>query len=230
MFIAGTPIAYVQASGNAGIQVSPIININGGNAEAHMGCATYPLYQENHMKENQHVKPVINVEAGTVTFQIKGHDDVVFDIAKASEANNRRAALTGYAQVRIVDRAAVGMTDDDGNLLSEEERIALKAERIAELVSHLHTGTSDWNIRSAGIGGGKSITIEAVAQIKGMEYDVAKAEIEKYAEAKFGGDTKKALAKLREGRQVMEAIAKIKAARLPAPKADADAMLAELGK
>ena len=154
------------------------------------------------MKENQHVKPVVNVEAGTVTFQVKGHNDIVLDIAKLHPDIVKRAALAGMAQVRIVDAAAVGMADDEGNILPEAERINLKYSRMEALVSHYHTGTSDWSRKGTGSGGFGSITVEAIARVKDVEYAEAEAMVAKYAEAKFGGDTKKALAFFRDGKSV----------------------------
>lgn len=180
------------------------------------------------MKENQHVKPVVDVEAGTVTFQVKGHNDIILDIAKLHPDIVKRAALAGMAQVRIVDAAAVGMADDEGNIIPEAERIALKYTRMEELVNHYHTGTSEWSRKGTGGGGFGSITVEAIARVLGREYAEAEAEVEKYAEKKFGGDTKKALAHIRRGGQVAKAMQDIRAERAPAPKLDADAALDEL--
>lgn len=180
------------------------------------------------MKENQHVKPVVNVEAGTVTFQVKGHNDIILDIAKLHPDIVKRAALAGMAQVRIVDAAAVGMTDEDDNIIPEAMRIQLKYSRMEELVNHYHTGTSEWSRKGTGGGGFGSITIEAIARVKGTEYAEAEAMVKKYAEAKFGGDNKKALAFFRDSKTVREAMSAIKAERQSAPKIDADAALDEL--
>jgi hypothetical protein len=179
------------------------------------------------MKENQHVRPVVNVDAGTVTFEVKGHESIVLDMSKLHPDIIKRAALAGMAQVRIVDAAAVGMTDDEGNILSESDRIEMKYARMAALVDHYHTGTSEWTVRGSGTGGNRSITIEAIARVKSMSYEDAVSAVDKFAEAK-GLDRKKALAKFRESRQVAEAISAIRAERAPAPKADADEMLKEL--
>lgn len=180
------------------------------------------------MKENQHVKPVVDVEAGTVTFQVKGHNDIILDIAKLHPDIVKRAALAGMAQVRIVDAAAVGMADDEGNIIPEADRIALKYTRMEELVNHYHTGTSEWSRKGTGGGGFGSITVEAIARVLGMEYAEAEIEVSKYAEKKFGGDTKKALAHFRQGSRVAKAMQEIRAERAPAPKLDADAALDEL--
>lgn len=180
------------------------------------------------MKENQHVKPVVNVETGTVTFQVKGHNDIVLDIAKLHPDIVKRAALAGMAQVRIVDAAAVGMTDDEGNIIPESRRIDLKYTRMEELVNHYHTGTSEWSRKGSGGGGFGSITIEAIARVKGIEYAEAEAMVALLAKDKFEGDTKKTLAFLRTGGKVMKAIQEIRAERQPAAKIDADAALDEL--
>lgn len=179
------------------------------------------------MKENQHVKPVVNVDAGTVTFEVKGHNPIVLDMARLHPDIVKRAALAGMAQVRIVDAAAVGMTDDEGNILPESERIQLKYERMERLVEHYHTGTADWNVTGGGGGGGKSITLEAVARVKGTTYDEAKASVAAYAEKK-GIDVKAALAHLRKGAAVSAAILAIREERMPKASVDADAALAEL--
>ena len=180
------------------------------------------------MKENQHVKPIINVEAGTVTFQVKGHNDIVFDINKCHEIIVKRAALAGMAQVRIVDAAAVGMEDDEGNILPEAERIQLKYSRMEALVNHYHTGTSEWSRKGTGGGGFGSITVEAIARVKGVDYAAAEAMVANYAAKHYGGDTKKTLAELRKGKQVQEAMLAIRTERLPMAKLDGDAALAEL--
>ena len=178
------------------------------------------------MKENQHVQPVVDVEQGTVTFRVKGHSDIVLDMGKLHPSIVKRAAMVGMAQVRIVDAAAVGVADDDGNILPVADRIAMKHANMAALVDHYQTGTEEWS-RVGGGGGGRSITIEAIARVKGCDYDSAKAMVERHA-ATMKVDTKKALANLRQARAVAEAINAIRAERAPAAKVDADAALAEL--
>lgn len=183
------------------------------------------------MKTNQHVKPIINVDAGTVVFNVKGHGDITLDIAKLHPDIVRRAALAGMAQVRIVDAAAIGMEDDDGNIIPEADRIAMKHAAMLELVEHYHTGTSEWSRKSSGGGvGARSITIEALAKTMSCDYDTAKAQVVKRAEAAFGGDTKKALAKLRESATIQKAILALRAERMPAAKVNADTELDALMK
>lgn len=181
------------------------------------------------MKENQHVKPIIADGFMSVAFEVKGHPTLTLDMSKLHPDVIRRAAAVGFAQVRIVDAAAVGMTDEEGNILSEAERIATKHERMAALIAHYESGTSEWSRVGTGTGGGKSITLEAIARVQfNGDYEKAKAEVEKFAEAKFEKDTKKALAFLRTGERVQKMIAQIKTERTPAPKVDADNALNEL--
>lgn len=180
------------------------------------------------MKSNQQVKPVINVESGTVTFEVRGFAPLTLDMERLHPEIVKRAALVGMAQVRIVDAAAIGMEDDDGNIMPEADRIALKRDRMAALIEHYHSGTSEWSRKGTGEGGGRSITVEAIARVKGVDYDTAKSMVARHAEAVCGGDTKKALANLRQAAKVLEAIAAIRAERTPKPKADADALLEEI--
>lgn len=180
------------------------------------------------MKENQHVKPIIDVIAGTVTFQVKGQNDLVLHMDKLSDVVVKRAAMVGMAQVRIVDAAAVGVADDEGNIIPEAQRIAMKYRNMAALIEHYETGTEEWSRVGTG-GGGKSITIEAIARVKGITYEEAEASVAEFAAKKYEGDTKKALAFLRQGSRVAEAMEAIRKERMPQPKVDADAALAELG-
>lgn len=181
------------------------------------------------MKENQHVQPIIADDFSTVTFRTRGHPDLVLHMDKLHADIIRRAAAVGFAQVRIVDAAAVGLTDAEGNIIPEATRIAMKHENMAALIEHYETGTAEWSRVGSG-GGGKSITIEAIAAIKGMEYDQVEAEVADFAAKKYEGDTKKALAFLRTGARVAAKIEELRKARMPAPKVDADAALDELTK
>lgn len=187
------------------------------------------------MKENQHVKPIIDVVAGTVTFQTKGMADIVLHADKLHADILKRAALVGMAQVRIVDAAAISSTDKDGRIVPEAERIATKHARMSELVAHYESGTSEWSRVGEG-GGGKSITVEAIAELKKVTYDEAEKYVEEFAatgkdgDGKGFADTKAALAFLRTGSRVRAAIDAIRAKRAPAPKVDADKALDDLTK
>ena len=182
------------------------------------------------LKENQHVQPVIDIAAGTITFKFKGLPDAVFHPAKAHPDNNERAKYAGWAQVRLIDAAAVGAADrKTGAIIPEPERIAMKRARVVGLIGHYESGEPGWSRVSEG-GGGRSITVEAIARVKGMTYDAAEAECERIADLHHGGDTKKALAFLRGAGAVQKEMAVIRAERTKAPVLDADKALEELGE
>lgn len=180
------------------------------------------------MKENQHVKPVIAADFGTITFEVKGHPTLTLNIGKIHADVLKRAACVGLAQVRVVDAAAIPATRKDGTIMPEAERLALKHSRMAELIEHLESGSAEWSRVSEG-GGGKSITIEAIARVQGVDYAKAETDVEEFAKRDpYKGDTKKALAFLRTGKRVMEAMEAIRKERTPAPVVDADAALNDL--
>lgn len=162
-------------------------------------------------------------ENGTILVQVLGAGLITFDPAKASEKVRAHAAFHGFKQ-RLADAAAMSRDPENGKAATPAEKEAA----IRELAEWYMTGTDDWSRVGLG-GGGKSITVEAIAAEKGIEYDAAEAMVEEFAEAKYGGDTKKALAFLRQGAKVAARIEEIRKSRLPAPKVDADAALAELG-
>ena len=179
------------------------------------------------MKENQHVMPIIAEDFSTVTFKVRGHDDLVLHMDKIHPDNLRRAACAGFAQVRIVDAAAVPAADKDGNIIPADERVAMKHDRMAALITHYESGTPEWSRQSEG-GGARSITVEAIARVKGVSYEEADCYVTDYATRNYGGDRKECLTFLREGKRVMEAMAAIRAERAPAPKVDADTALDEM--
>lgn len=184
---------------------------------------------QRNMKENQSVMPIIADDFSTVTFRTRGQPDIVLHMDRLHPGILKRAACSGMAQVRIVDAAAIPATDKDGNIIPADERQRMKYERMAALVEHYETGTDQWSRVSEG-GGGKSLTVEAIARVKGWTYEQAEAEVEKLADKHHGGDTKKCLAFLRGGKAVSEAMRAIREERAPAPKVDADKALAELGQ
>ncbi len=179
------------------------------------------------MKENQHVQPVIDIAAGTVTFNVKDRTPLVLHADKLHPDIKLRAALVGMAQVRIVDAAAVPAADADGNIIPEAKRLDLKHANMAELIEHYETGTAEWSRVGQG-GGGKSLTIEAIARVQSKTYEQVEADVAEFAKKKHAGDTKKALAFLRTGERVMKAMEAIRAERTPAAKVDADAALDEM--
>jgi hypothetical protein len=158
-----------------------------------------------------------------ITFHVKDAGDVVLNTKHLHDDIMQRAAVHGLIQ-RISDAAAKSRDEVTGKPASTQE----KRDSMADLVAYYHTGTKEWKRAGTGEGGGKSITIEAIARIKSISYEMATDYAERYAKAKFEGNTKKCLAFLRTGKQVMEAIAAIRAERQTAPVVDADAALDEM--
>lgn len=196
-------------------------------------CGEAHSFERFKMKENQHVKPVVDVEKGIITFKVKGLADLVFDTNKCSAVVMKRAAMVGMAQVRIMDMAAIPMQDKDGNIIPEARRITMKRERMAEGIAHYESGTEEWSRVSEG-GFGKSITLEGIAELKGVTYEEAEAFVEaqwnaaKDAEGRGFRDAKAFMAYLRTGPKLAEKIEEIRKRRMPAPKVDADAALEAL--
>lgn len=152
-------------------------------------------------------------------FTVKGYPEFSFDMTKVAAANRIRAELHGWCQ-RIPDGAAVSRNTPEGGLRTDAEMRQLKHERMLALVEHYESGTEEWSRVSAG-GGGKSITLQAVAEISGITYERAEAIAEANA-AKRSEDMKTYLAYVRTGPKVQEKIAEMrKRAERPAA-VDAD--------
>lgn len=179
------------------------------------------------MKDNQQVKPVIDVAAGTITFEFRGAAPLVFHAEKAHPEVMARAALVGMAQVRLADAAAVGRQAPDGTIRTAEEMVALKRAGIERLIQHYESGAIEWSpARGEGRGAEGGLTIRAVAAVQGMDVAAMTTRIAELAE-KRGLTTKAVLAKLATAPAVVAKIAEFRAAR-PA-SVDAEDLLGELG-
>lgn len=174
-------------------------------------------------RKSNSVVQVQQMESGALAFEVLGAGRVVFNPEKAHSNNRAYAELHGWKQ-RLSDAAAISRDDVTGKPASPADKLAA----IRELAEHYMSGSPEWS-RAGGGGGGRSITVEAIARIKGVDYVTAEAHVAKFAAEKHSGDTKAALAFLRDGKRVQEAMAAIRAERQPAPKVDADAALGELG-
>lgn len=173
---------------------------------------------EAHMKDNQQVKPNLDIEAGTVTFEFRGAEPLVFHIDRCAESIRRRAALAGMAQVRLVDAAAVGREAPDGSIRTVAEMVALKREAIARLIEHYESGTEEWGLRVAGEGRGSGdggLVIQGIIRVYGGDVAQAEATITRTME-KRGLERKAALALWASTDKVATAIADIKAERAKA--------------
>lgn len=165
-------------------------------------------------------------EDGVITFEVLGVGKLRFDPAAVAPVNRRRAEMHGWIQ-RIVDAAAIGVTDSEGNIIPKEERTRMKYHAMNEIIIHYESRSEEWSRVGSG-GGARSLTIEAIARVQGIEYDAAVEMVERHAEKKYDGDTRKALNKLRQAEAVQKAMSAIRAERTPKTSIDADAELEEL--
>ena len=189
-------------------------------------AAMMPPTMEAQMVEKRKSNSVVTVARlpdGMLSFDVLGAGKITFDPAKAHPDMRAYAELHGWEQ-RLRDRAAIGRDGDTGASATPQD----KFDAIKELADHYMSGAADWSMRGEG-GGQASITLQAIAMVKGITYDQAEALVADFAAKKHGGDTKKALAFLRQGERVMRAMEEIRAKRIPAPKVDADEALNEIG-
>ena len=176
-------------------------------------------------KSNSIVTHALNAD-GSITFAVLGVGALQFRPHMVAEANRRRAEYHGWIQ-RIVDAAAIGVTDSEGNVIPRDQRTRMKYHAMNEIIVHYESGSEEWSRVGTG-GGQKSITIEAIARVLDIEYAEALEYVDRHAEKKYAGDTKKCLAELRKGKRIMSAMEDIRRERTPEPKVDADAELEEL--
>lgn len=182
-------------------------------------------------KANSIITSKYDEARNVLVFTVLGQGDVELDLNKVSAANLARAAIHGMNQ-RIPDAAAIGMTDKDGEIIPKDERTRIKYERMNDLCRFYESGTEEWGRKRAeGEGSGKSLTIEAIARVKGLTYEEAEALVQRHADTVLKGDRKKALAQLRQAQKVVEAMAAIRSER-DAKRAtvDADSILDGLGE
>lgn len=167
----------------------------------------------------------------SMVFEVRGADGAIiralpFDLSVVHPANLGRALVHGMNQ-RIPDSAAIGLTDDEGNVIPRTERDAMKGERMAALIEFYETGTDQWS-RIGGGGGNRSLTVEAIARVKEITYEEALVRVQRHADAVCGGNRRKALAELAKGERVKAAMDEIRGERKSAPDVDADKLLDQL--
>ena len=165
------------------------------------------------MKDNQQIKPVISESFDKVTFEMRGMQNLVLDMAALHPDVIKRAACVGMAQVRIIDAAAVSRTDAEGVIRTATEMLELKRERMEALITHYMTGTAEWTQKRASGTGTKDtsgITLQAMRRVwpdkdcEGLAFKL---------ETKRGITRKEAYAEFAKTKEVAAAIAAIKAER-----------------
>lgn len=165
------------------------------------------------------IKTAIDAKARTLTFTVEGAGEVTMHIGNLSPELYEAAAFHGLKQ-RISDAAALSRDTETGAPASPADKLA----EMRRVVAHLESGTSEWSMRPAGGGGGESLTIRALANIKAISVEQARERVAALAEKRFNGDEKKAMAVLRSAPEVAAEIARL---RGPA-KVNADEVLGEI--
>jgi hypothetical protein len=189
------------------------------------------LNMETQMKENQAVKPVIDLDGQCIIFEVRNKTPLRLDMTKVHEDNVMRAAYVGMAQVRIVDAAAIGVADKAGRIIPVAERDAMKYARMQKLIEHYESGSPEWTTRGQGAGTDSTGLIKrAIMRVHSIEHvETLDALVKKFADEKHGGDTAAALRYFAKGEKVAKAMLAIKGEEL-APVLDADSELDALLK
>lgn len=178
------------------------------------------------MKDNQLISPKISDDLTKVTFEVKGMSSLVLDMTKLHADVRMRAACVGMAQVRIIDAAAISRADSEGRVRTPKEMLELKHAKMAELIEHYMTGTSEWN-RKRGAGGGATKDVSGIT-LKAMQRVWPDKDCEALAfrmEQKRGISRREAYAVFAQTKEVAAAIAAIKAERATV---SADDLIAEM--
>ena len=173
-------------------------------------------------KSNSVITTVWDQDTGTIKFTVLGVGDLVVDLTKLHEDVKVDALYHGVTQ-RVSDRAAMSRDTVTGKPASPQA----KFDSMQEYVTHLESGSPDWKMSGGGFGGENSITLRAIAKVKGYDYATAEKFVALFAAKQFEGDTKKCLAYLRTGATVQEAILELRKAAMPAAAIDADKALTE---
>ena len=110
----------------------------------------------------------------TFTFD-NGLAPVVFDVAKASEANRTFAAAFGFGH-RIGDHAAISRTGPNGTVITVTEEMRRNA--VLEMVAHLESGTENWDMAKGTRAPVQNPVFVAIAAKMGCTYDEAMAKVQ----------------------------------------------------
>ena len=120
------------------------------------------------------MKKSINNSRVNFTFD-GGLEPVVFDPAKASEANRNYAVAFGFSH-RIGDHAAISRNGPNGTIITVTEDMRRNA--VLEMVGHLESGTEAWDMAKGARGPVVNPVFAAIASKLGCTYDEAMAKVQ----------------------------------------------------
>ena len=119
------------------------------------------------------MKKAINSEAQSVTFTFDdGLAPVTCTASKLSQSNLAYAALFGLGH-RIGDNAAIAKSKENNYTVTE----AMRREAVLEMVEHLESGTTDWNLKASARKAPQDPVILQIAAKHGITYEEAKAKM-----------------------------------------------------
>lgn len=159
-------------------------------------------------KQKSNTIVTTRLEGDRIVFAVAGQGELTFDPAKAAQSNRLHAEIHGWVQ-RIVDKAAIGVTDKDGNVIPRTERSRMKYHAMNEVITHYESGSEDWSMKGQRVVADDELTIRAVMAVKSMSYDDVQASINRQSEAL---QTKRSavLAALRGNKAVAEKMAELR--------------------
>jgi hypothetical protein len=159
------------------------------------------------MKTKSNSVITVTLDGNMQKFNVLGAGELVLDLSKLAEAIRVRAMAHGMKQ-RISDAAAIPCDKDTGLPATPEEKL----EAMRRLVEHYMTGSAEWSpARTSGGGATKDtsgITLQAMKRVwpdkdcEGLAFKL---------ETKRGITRREAYAEFAKTKEVMEAIAAIKA-------------------
>lgn len=119
------------------------------------------------------MKKAIDTSARSVTFTFdEGLPPVTCLASKVSSVNLDYAALFGLGH-RIGDNAAIAKSKENNYTVTE----AMRREAVIEMIEHLESGTSDWNLKASARRAPQDATILAIAAKMDVSYEEAQAKI-----------------------------------------------------
>lgn len=188
--------------------VVALLRVSGGNGYARWLAGPMPpllfynmdAFGSRHegawMWELSHVRPSMEAimqsnakRNSIVTHEIADNGDILihvlhagtvrFDPEKVHEDNRTWAEYHGWIQ-RLSDGAAKSRNPETGAPATPEEKMAA----VQRLADHYMSGTDQWNLTAvAGVGADDSITVRAVAEVKGITPERVRELLEVRAKA-----------------------------------------------
>lgn len=139
-------------------------------------------------RENAMMEATINVAEETVTFRRTKTGETLTIRAKDAHPDMRQYAMLHGFKQRGADNGAIERKTTDGRIRTAAEQEALRWGNVKVMVEHINSGTSRWNLREPGKGGGAKkpvfdldLVVRAAMALTGKDYAAIRAHIERRA-------------------------------------------------